>query len=166
MRRHSILLFCVSMLVSCVPTKGPLRDAAGSDQDAAELEQEVRTVLVSYYRAFSDRDWPRFEDHFWPGATMTTIWTPPGETRVRVVASTIPEFVAQAPQGPGSREVFEETLITVEITVEGDLAQAWAGYQARFGDPGDIMEWEGIDAFTLLRHDGEWRISSLAYVPD
>lgn len=127
---------------------------------------EVRQALESYYDAFSDRDWPRFADQFWPGAMLATIWTPPGETAERVVATSIPEFVDQAPLGPGSREIFEERMTSSRITVEGDLAHAWAEYDARFGDPGDVAEWSGIDAFTLLRHGDEWRIISLAYVPD
>jgi hypothetical protein len=129
-------------------------------------ETQVRETLASYYDAFSARDWPRFSEHFWPGATLTTIWAPPGETVPGVVATTVPEFVEQAPEGPGSREIFEERMISAEITVEGGLAQAWVRYRARFGDPGDVMEWEGRDAFTLLLHDGEWRITSLAYAAD
>jgi hypothetical protein len=39
-------------------------------------------------------------------------------------------------------------------------------YQARFGDPDDVMEWRGVDAFTLMRRGGEWRIVELAFVPD
>ncbi len=164
MRRRSVSLLYLWVMVGCVPIDGS--DQNEGDAESLTSQPELRRVLDSYYLAFSDRDWPRFEDHFWPGATMTTIWTPPGETGPRVVASTIPEFVAQAPDGPGSREIFEESLIAAEITIEGDLAQAWVRYRARFGDPGAIAEWEGIDAFTLLNHDGEWRISSLSYVPE
>lgn len=138
----------------------------GAQGGAALDEPDVRTFLASYYEAFSDRDWDRFARHFWPGATMTTVWTPPGETLQRVVGTTIPEFVRQAPDGPGSREVFEERMLTSEIDVRGDLAHAWVRYAARFGDPPEIVEWEGLDAFSLLRHEGEWRIVSLAYLPE
>lgn len=130
------------------------------------LELEVREMLKSYYATFSDRDWDRFQDHFWPGAIMTTIWMPPGEEVERVVATTVPEFVAQAPLGPGSKEVFEERMESASIRVDGNLAQAWARYEARFGDPGEIMEWTGIDAFSLLKHGGTWRIVSLTYAPE
>lgn len=164
MRKPSLSLLCLGILVGCLPADTSDRREAEVEPPAAELE--LRRVLDSYYMALSDRDWPRFAEHFWPGATMTTIWTPAGETVIRVVATSIPDFVAQAPDGPGSREVFEESLISATITVEGSLAQAWARYRARFGDPGDIVEWEGLDAFTLLKHDGEWKISSLAYVSD
>jgi hypothetical protein len=138
-------------------------DAVGLDGAA---EAEVFQALESYYAALSSRDWPLFEEHFWPGATLTTVWVPQGEDVERVVATTVPSFVAQAPEGPDSREVFEERLMSADITVEGVLAQAWVRYSARFGDPGDISEWEGRDAFTLLRHAGEWKITSLAYAPD
>jgi hypothetical protein len=133
------------------------------DEDTTD-RREVRATLDSYYDAFSERDWPRFESHFWEGATMTTIWVPEGESVERVVTTSIPDFVAQAPSGPGSREIFEERLVSARIVVEGDLAQVRVTYHARFGDPGDVMKWEGLDAFTLLRFGGEWRISSLAFL--
>lgn len=127
---------------------------------------EVRSELEAYYADFSARDWDAFADHFWEGAALTSIWRPPGEPDERVVAQTVPDFVAAAPEGPGSREIFEERMTDVRITVRGPLAQAWARYEARFGDPGEVAEWTGTDAFTLLRHGGRWRIASLAYAGD
>jgi hypothetical protein len=160
--RTALVVSIASMaLAACAPPGDP----EAVVQDGA-TEREVLRALESYYAAFSARDWPLFEEHFWPGATMTTVWTPSGEDVERVVATTVPSFVAQAPEGPDSREVFEERLVSADITVEGILAQAWVRYSARFGDPGDIFEWEGLDAFTLIRHGGEWRITSLAYAPD
>ena len=72
-------------------------------------------------------------------------------------------FIARAPQGPDSKPIFEERLTGVVVRSHGNLAQAWATYTARFGEPGNVATWEGIDAFTLLRHDGTWRIVSLSY---
>ncbi len=128
------------------------------DQVLAELEQ--------YYADLSSRDWERFADHFWPGATLTTVWQPPGDTLPRVTATTVPEFVAQAPLGPGSREIFEERMISAHVLGGPELVQVWARYAARFGDPGDIREWTGADAITLMKHDGRWRIVSIAYAAD
>lgn len=138
-----------------------------ADRAGAAVESDTTTVLAelrSYYRDFSARAWPAFADHFWPGATITTIWQPPGEDSARVVATSVPDFVAQAPAGPGSREVFEERMLGARMRVVGALAQAWVRYRAQFGDPGDVRTWEGIDAFTLLRHRGRWRITSLAFL--
>lgn len=130
------------------------------------IRSEVLDFLASYYDAFSDREWGRFAEHFWEGATITTVWQPPGESGPSVVVTTVPEFVAQAPAGPGSREIFEERMLSAEVRARGNLALVYAKYRARFGDPDDVMEWEGLDAFTLLKHDGEWRIVSLAFAPE
>lgn len=124
---------------------------------------EVIDRLEHYYADFSSRDWDAFASHFWPGATLTTVWQPPGADASRVVVTGLDEFIAQAPQGPGSREIFEERMSGAKVLTHGNLAQVWARYEARFGDPGEITEWRGIDAFTLMRHDGEWRIVSLSY---
>ncbi|MBW3535790.1 MAG: nuclear transport factor 2 family protein [Gemmatimonadetes bacterium] len=156
-----------------IPIPNPLAGhVAGliADHEAAEedgqAEVSVRLALEAYYDAFSDRDWPRFEASFWPGATLTTAWQPPGEDEPRVDATTVPEFVARAPEGPGSREIFEERMLSADVRVRGDLATAWVRYRARFGDPGDVMEWEGTDVITLMRHGAEWRITGLAYASE
>ncbi len=130
------------------------------------VRADLLAFLESYYSAFSDRDWIRFAAHFWPAATITTVWQPPGEAQARVTVTTVPEFVRQAPAGPGSREIFEERMLAAELHVRGTLAQAFARYRARFGDPGDIAEWEGIDSFALLHHDGEWRIVALSFAAE
>jgi hypothetical protein len=157
MRPVSFGLAVISM--ACT---GGGQPSAGDPADRLAVEQRLEV----YYRDFSAREWNAFASHFWPGADITTVWQPPGEESDRVVATTIEEFVLQAPQGPGSREVFEEWMIEADIRVQDDLAQAWVRYGARFGDPGDIDEWEGIDAITLLKHDETWKIVSLVFTSD
>lgn len=132
-------------------------------QARREQEALVRAALQRYYADFSARDWSRFTDHFWPGATITTIWQPPGEPGARVDAQTVPAFVARAPEGPDSKPIFEERMTGADVRIHGALAQAWVRYAARFGDSAAVREWQGIDAITLLRHEGRWRISSLAF---
>jgi len=123
----------------------------------------VLTELRAYYRDLSDRDWTAFSEHFWPDATITTVWRPEADDSGRVWTTSVPGFVAAAPDGPGSRAIFEESMRGSRITVSGELAQAWVAYRVRFGDPGAVAEWEGVDAFTLMQHQGRWRIVSLAF---
>jgi hypothetical protein len=78
-------------------------------------------------------------------------------------ASSVAIVVSERLSGPDSKPIFEERLTDVVVRSYGNLAQAWATYTARFGEPGNVATWEGIDAFTLLRHDGTWRIVSLSY---
>jgi ketosteroid isomerase-like protein len=167
--RLAAVLLCGMMALACGSPQPQGTEPAGTPPFQATpdtLRDQVLAVIEQYYADFSARDWPRYAEYFWPDARLTTIWQPPGEPADRVVATSIAEFIAQAPQGPGSREVFEEKMTSAEALGFGDLAVVWAHYSARFGDPGEVREWTGIDAFTLLRHDGRWRIAALAYVTD
>jgi len=142
------------------PSERQTRSAPDADTSLVLAE------LYSYYRDFSARDWGLFAEHFWPGATIAVVWRPPGADAPRVTVTTVPEFVAAAPEGPGSHPIFEERMVETRIRLTDGLAQAWVRYRARFGNPGDVEEWEGTDAFTLMRHDGQWRIVSLAFQSD
>lgn len=158
---------CHGRAASPPPATEPAMPAAG-DTPAREtansaVRQDIIAELEAYYADLSGRDWNAFATHFWSGATLTTVWQPPDEEAPHVVITSLDEFIEQAPSGPGSREIFEERMLGAEVRVQGDLAHVWARYTARFGDPGDVAEWEGIDAFTLMRHDGRWRIVALAY---
>ena len=157
--RRPVLLLVGLVALAASGCRGD--DAPPPAEDAAR--REVLARVEAYYADFSARDWDAFAAHFWPGATLTTVWQPPEADAPRVVVTGLDAFVEQAPEGPGSREIFEETLLSADVTVRSGLAQVWARYAARFGDPGDVMEWRGIDAFTLIRHDGEWKIVSLSY---
>jgi hypothetical protein len=148
---------------------------AGAAAQVADLEPalvpdtvraEIVGFLTSYYDALSDRDWGRFSAHFWPGATITTVWQAPGETTPRVTSYTVPAFIEQAPAGPGSKEIFEERMLSAEVHMRSGLGMVFARYRARFGNPGDVSEWEGLDSFALLKHAGEWRIVSLSFAPE
>lgn len=169
MTRCAAVALGLALTVACGTDAGVSEDAGGPAPVAPAPDPavaQIGAVLTSYYQALSDLDWPVYAAHFWPDATLTTVWTPAGADRPELFVATVPDFVARAPLGPGSRSIFEEHMLSSDITVQAGLAQAWVRYTARFGDPGDVAEWEGVDAFTLLRHDGEWRITSLAYVAD
>ncbi len=139
---------------------------SGAAPERAAIKAAVKAELEQYYADFSARDWELFSDHFWPGATVATTWVPAGETKKQVMLSTIPEFVAKAPEGPGSMPIFAEWMNSVSIRIEGDLATARAEYGAHFGTEDNLMEWEGVDVFALFNCDGRWRISSLSFASE
>jgi hypothetical protein len=130
------------------------------------LRDQVLARIEQYYVDFSARNWTRYAEHFWPQATLTTVWQPTDEPAPRVVITSLESFIEQAPLGPGSKPIFEEQMTSADVWGSGNLAQVLAHYRARFGEPGNVQEWTGIDAFTLLRHDGQWRIVSLTYAND
>ncbi len=139
------------------------------DRSSASSTSEVQTTqiihqfLYDYYNVMSNRNWDAYREYFWQNATLTTIWQTPGDSVAKVQVSTIDEFIQKTPEGPDSEPIFEEkpTYITTEI--QGNLAIAWVNYEARFGSESNLSEWTGTDLFTLMQHDGKWRIVSLAF---
>jgi len=133
----------------------------------SSLRAGVDGALRLYYARFSARDWRAFRRSFWPGATITTRWTPPGERQARVWMQPVEDFVRRAPEGPGRMAVFSERMLHAHITGYGDLANAWVVYEGRWGLTRDsVRTIRGIDAFTLYRDDGAWRITALAFTPE
>jgi hypothetical protein len=137
-----------------------------ADRSSSPAESAVLEVVEAWYRALSAVDQVAMAEHFWPGATITTTWQPEGEGAPRVVIDTAEAFVAKAPEGPGSQPIFDEWLTGSKVQVFGNLAQVWADYDARFGSEEQVMEWSGVDGFTLMEHDGRWKIVALAFAAE
>ncbi len=126
----------------------------------------ILAELAGYYRDLSARDRDAVVSHFWRGAVVTTVWQPDGESQRRVDFISVSRFIAEATPGPDSTAFFEETMGDVEVHVQGNVALVWAEYRTRFGDPGEIRQWTGIDAFTLMKHAGVWKITSMAFTAE
>ena len=156
------LIVALTTAISCSRMEDRQAAVDGS-ASADSLRQVLLSEVNRYYSDMSARNWEAYADHFWPGAHLMTVWQPPGADSLQVVMTTIEEFVQQADQGPGSQPIFEEKLLDAEINVYNNLAAVWASYAAKFGTKDSLMEWKGVDAFTYLKHDGEWRISSISY---
>lgn len=170
---HAWWLLLLALVGSCRPEAGSKLNGAGrspsapaADTVSAGEREAVLAELRTYYRDFSARDWSAYAAHFWPGATLSTIWTPPGEAQPRVMVTTVPEFVRQAPLGPGSQPIFRERMLGADVRVRHNLAHVWAHYEVQFGTPDSLAVWRGIDAFTLMAHGGRWRIVALAYTDE
>lgn len=161
-----VAMIAVGGLACRIEKHPPERGISTADAARAADSVAVVAVIDAYYVDFSARDWDAFASHFWPGADITTVFAPPGDSVPRVVIMPVPDFVDRAPEGPGSREIFEERPEHTEVDVRGDLAVAWVRYRARFGDPDDLQEWTGTDVFTLVRHEEVWKIVELAFTPD
>jgi ketosteroid isomerase-like protein len=169
--RRMILLLMATAVAGCIVTPDvdhtAIPTASVEQIDGAIIERErllIKAEITSYYRDLSARDWDAFAAHFWRGATVSSVWEPDDEGR-RVVFSTVPEFIVESDPGPDV--LFDEQLGTAQVHVSGNLAIVWAQYRVRFGDqPGNVREWSGIDAFTLIKHVGVWKITSMAFAPE
>jgi hypothetical protein len=134
--------------------------------DDPQAAAEVRELIDQYYRDFNSRDWEAVAGHFWLGADITMVWQAPGEKVDRVVHTSIDDFVAAAPRENPFGETFETWRIRADVSVYRNLAQAWVRYGAKLNDEGEVEEWDGVDAFTLLKHDDVWKIAALMFASD
>ena len=148
---------CVPVILTACAT-----DVAPGVDDPRE-ELAVRELIDLYYQDFNNSDWNAVAGHFWSDAEITTVWQAAGENGDRVVRTTIDEFFARAPRDNPYGETFETWTIRAEVHVYKELAQAWVRYGARLDDSGDVVEWDGVDAFTFLKHDGVWKIAALMF---
>ena len=127
------------------------------------VREEILKELTQYYEHMSARNWNAYASHFWPGATITTVWQAAGEPAPKVLITSIHDFIAQTPQGPNSQPIFEQRMADADVRVNNNLGQVWATYKARFGGLGKVDEWTGIDAFTLMKQEGHWKITGLTF---
>jgi len=160
MRSFAVILAAIS-LFSCT-TKTDNSTSTISLTDTPEGEA-VEIKLKEYYKDMSARDWKKYRSHFWNNATITTAWQQPGDSAATVDVTTIDDFIKEAPNGPDSQPVFEEKMTDSKIKVQGNIAEAWVNYEAKFGKPDSLTQWKGVDVFTLMRHNSEWKIVSLVF---
>jgi len=149
-------LIPLALVLSCTP----------KEESLSGDEQALRLAVAQYYLDMSSRNWEAYASHFWPHATLATVWQPPGEDTPRVVVTSIEEFLEHTDEGPDSKPIFEERLLSQEVRVLNNLAHVWAHYEARFGDSTSVFTWRGYDAFTWMKHDSTWRIVALAYTDE
>jgi hypothetical protein len=151
-------------LLACLPAF--FVGCGQSSKDSVDDPQEqvaVREVLERYYRDFNSRDWAALAGHFWFDAEIATVWRVPGEDSDRVVRTSIDEFFGDAPRENPFHEDFDTWMVSSNVSVYENLAQAWVWYGARLNTAGELAEWDGVDAFTLLKHDDVWKIAALMF---
>ena len=158
-------VICIATLSACEHSpKAKSIQPTNNDSLTGLAKDSVHNFLKQYYQVMSDRQWDLFKSFFWDNATLTTAWQPPGDTLPKVIVVTIDQFIAQTKLGPDSKPVFEEKMTgNPDISITKNIATVWAKYHAKFGTDETLTEWDGTDVFTLMRHQGQWKIVSLVY---
>lgn len=156
--QKSLFILLVIFISSCSESSNSIEQ-----QWVADDKEVITDRIQTYYNDLSDRNWEAFDDHFWDKSIMATVWQATPETDPQLYTETTVEFIKQAHMGPGSKPIFEEKMTDMKVMQHGNLAIVWANYDARFGNENNIDTWSGIDAFSMLRHKGEWKIISLSY---
>ena len=134
---------------------------AAPPQDSV-ASAEVYAALRLYYARLTSRDWKVLGESFWPRATITTIMRPASASADSVHTIAIEDFVARATR-QGIRDCpasFSDEIARANVVTYGPLADAWVVYRAHCGvRPDSVAIHYGMDAFHLMKHQGEWRVA-------
>jgi hypothetical protein len=117
---------------------------------------EVLAAVDLMYDDLSSRRWDALEAHFLPNAAL--VFTgPKGEQSM-----TPSQFIEVVKKKVEGKDVFEERRTAGQVRAHGDLATVWSDFEAREGNGTDIRHWSGVDAFTLVKVDGRWKVALIA----
>ncbi|HKS16698.1 MAG TPA: nuclear transport factor 2 family protein [Planctomycetota bacterium] len=121
---------------------------------------EIVAAMEVMYDDLSARRWEALEAHFLPDAALVFA-TPSGPKRMAP-----PKFIEMVRKNVEGKEVFEERMEAASVRAHGDVAQVWSSFAGREGNGQDIRTWSGVDAFTLVKVDGKWKIALIAVSQD
>jgi len=154
-RYYYLTLFCSIFFMAC-NSEHPQKTVHSSNP-------EIEEILENYYSTMSARDWPAYKKFFSSDAALTTVWLKEPDTIPKIISTSIDDFIAQTKDGPDSQPIFEEKMLSSEITQKKNLANAWVRYEAKFGTADNLMEWKGHDLFSFIKYDHEWKIVSIVF---
>ena len=145
---HAALLVTALLAAPALPL--PAAVAAQEDPEAGAI-----AAVQALFDAMAARDAGAIGDLLMDGAVFTsTVETPDG---VRIGETDGADFAASIGQ-PGPALL--ERMWDPHVMIQGPLAVVWAPYD--FHRDGEFSHC-GIDAVSLVREDGAWKIAGIAY---
>jgi len=133
---------------------GPL-DPPKKESPKDTRQQEVKEMIVRYFRTWSNQDMKGYDDCFLPDASIQFI-DPEGQ----VLTSSRRQFIAsQRDYHLTAVHRATEVPDTIDIRFEEQLARVVVFWKLTAGPRKET----GYDHFTLLKQDGNWRIVNLVF---
>ena len=118
-------------------------------------EAAVRTTIKLMFDGMRKADSTQIKNTFLPGATLQTI-AKNKEGEVAVRNEDIGKFAASVVKYPAF--TLDERLSAIETKIDGELATAWTPYVFYLSDKKSHC---GVNAFTLVKMSGNWKIQSI-----
>ncbi len=148
-------LSAISLLAIAACASPPVPSAPDPATDP--VKAEIRQM----YLDLSARDWEKFGSHFTSNAVVI-FKTRKGAATVMSMKE-VDTTTRKAVEG---KPVYGEECDSLDVRVHRDLAHAWSHFRAKLGTTEKVATWSGIDAYTLLRVDGVWKIAAIAISED
>jgi hypothetical protein len=140
---------------------GGATEAWAQESPFGDPERTVRDLYAAVsMRPGAKADWDRVRAFFHPEVVLAVRRTP-GSMDVIGLDEFIAWFQADVARTRTVERGFEESVVRLDLTVFGDMAQAFVVYRARMMTPADARAQLGLDNFGLVRMDGRWWIVSV-----
>lgn len=166
---HAAPLAVLAIIVACAPvaaqqTAPPAAASPAADSADVATPEAIVTALYDVISgpAGQARDWDRFRSLFLPGARLVysqTLQT--GEQRLHPM--TVEDFVRIVTPVYASGGGFWERDIGSRIERFGNVAHVFTAYETRRTAPDGPVVARGINSVQQVRHQGRWRVVSLAW---
>lgn len=118
-------------------------------------EAAVKTTIKLMFDGMRKGDSTQIKNAFTPNATLQTI-VKTKEGNVSVRNEDIGKFAASVVKYPPL--ALDERLSGIEVKIDAELATAWTPYVFYFQDKKSHC---GVNAFTLIKENGNWRIQNI-----
>ncbi|GAB3513876.1 nuclear transport factor 2 family protein [Spirosoma knui] len=118
-------------------------------------EAAVKTTIKLLFDGMRKGDSTQVKNAFAPTATLQTI-TKSKEGAVSVRNEDIRKFAASVVKYPPL--ALDERLSGIDVKIDAELATAWTPYVFYFQDKKSHC---GVNAFTLIKENGNWRIQNI-----
>ena len=117
------------------------------------MRDSVLATMEQVFAAMRARDTTKLRARFDTTARLMRVpESAAGPTRPQTVSQFLTSVSAAAPD-----RAFDERMYDPEVRIEGPIAQLWTYYTFR---EGRTFSHCGVDAITLMRSSGGWRIAN------
>lgn len=155
MNRLSILLFLLPIFSIAQPTTW--------DKDI-EAIKEVTTDLLDIISGEPGEtyDWEAFRNHFMQNGSLSAVF-PDTANGYSIHQGDIDTWIERASPYYETHVFFEEAVDT-EVLTTGRIATVWQHFRI-YDLEGETLD-EGINAYHMIKEDGEWKVAHLMWDTD
>lgn len=124
-----------------------------SAETFAQSEAEVQKTIETFFEGFHKQDSTLLNQVVYKDVTLQTIAIN-REGKTILHTEDYDKFIASILSIPENQK-FEEKLLSFDIKIDGNMANAWTPYEFWFNDQFSHC---GVNSFQLIKVDNAWKI--------